>query len=408
MRFRLIATIAALFLLVTSASAGTETTLWSFTNNNGDGAYPSGNGLIADSSGNFFGVTGEGGTEGAGIAFELSPNGNGGYNEIILHQFTVCCSNDGWSPTDRLLLDAAGNLYGTTSEGGSHSEGTVYEISPQVGGGWSETVLYSFGTSGTNDGRNPTAGLIMDASGNLYGTTSAGGTNVYPGTVFELSPDSGGGWTETVLYNFDYTHGAGPYSGVLLDKHGDLFGTTFAGGADSHGTVFELKRAGQTWNEVVLFSFTANGDSSAPVGFIRDKTGNIYGTAAQGGSDDMGTVWELTYSVSRKTYSEHILYSFGGKQNDGTQPAGPPSFGANGAIYGNTQTGGTSQVGVVYKLAQSVKTKKWKETVVFSFDGQEDGANPSGKLILDSSGQIYGMANKGGDHNFGVVYEVTQ
>ncbi len=205
-----------------------------------DGWIPSA-GLIFDAAGNLYGTTGLGGTDGVGTVFELTRAG-GGWTEQVLYNF----GTDGAYPGGGLTFDSAGNLYGTTGEGGIHILGTVFELTPTVGGGWTETVLHNFG-SGT-DGAYPGAGVTFDAAGNLYGTTQYGGTynscSGGCGTVFELTPTAGGGWTEQVLLNFNGTGGANPYAGLIFDGAGNLYGTTqFTYDNCSGfycGTVFEL------------------------------------------------------------------------------------------------------------------------------------------------------------------------
>ena len=191
---------------------------------------------------------------GALLLGSMSPVANAqAPTENVLYAFQG--GADGSRPPGGVIFDAAGNLYGTTS-GGENAESTVFELSPAVGGGWTESVLHTFGSG--NDGREPTGGLVFDAAGSLYGATSSGGTSGY-GTVFELSPAVGGGWTESVLYNFfDPTHGCQPRGAVVLDSKGNLYGSTVAGGAHSGGTVFKLTRgANGTWNETTLHSFGA-------------------------------------------------------------------------------------------------------------------------------------------------------
>ncbi len=243
---------------VTSTWAATnwkEKVLHSFCSqpNCADGDYPTA-GLIFDAAGNLYGTTYAGGAYGAygpGTVFELTPAAGGGWTEKVLHSFDNDCT-DGASPYASLIFDAAGNLYGTTSRrrllpacDAGEGCGTVFELTPTAGGGWTEKVLHSFG-NGT-DGANPDCDLIFDAAGNLYGTTIYGGTYSY-GTVFELTPAGGGNWTEKVLHNFNRngTDGICPYAGLIFDAAGNLYGTTSLGGTFGVGTVFELtpKRAG--------------------------------------------------------------------------------------------------------------------------------------------------------------------
>jgi uncharacterized repeat protein (TIGR03803 family) len=212
-----------------------------------DGTFPWAD-LVLDAHGNLYGTTAAGGAfPESGTVFELSPKAGGGWKETVLHNFNGTVDNtDGNTPMAGLILDAVGNLYGTTYFGGAHGLGRVFELSPQKGGGWKEKALHDFNKDGT-DGYGPQAGLIFDAAGNLYGTTFIGGSGscVYYGscgTVFELTPQADGTWTEKVLHSFnnDGTDGYWPYAGLTLDAAGNLYGTTWAGGAQGNGTVFEI------------------------------------------------------------------------------------------------------------------------------------------------------------------------
>jgi len=194
-----------------------------------------------------------------------------------------------------LVLDADGNLYGATETGGTYGRGTVFQLTPKAGDGRTETVLYSFQPNGT-DGNYPLASLIFDAAGNLYGTTQRGGAYGF-GTVFELTPTAGGGWTEKVLHHFGYsTDGSAPFSGLIFDGVGNLYGTTFYGGTYGSGTAFELTpTAGGDWTEQVLHSFGNSADGSKPnAGLIIDAASSLYGTTVFGGTYSAGTVFELT------------------------------------------------------------------------------------------------------------------
>jgi uncharacterized repeat protein (TIGR03803 family) len=235
--------IFALAVFVTGSAASQEKVLHSFGNGT-DGLYPYA-GLIFDAAGNLYGTTYEGGIHGYGTVFELTPEEGGGWTEKVLHSFNLN-GTDAAYPQASLIMDSAGNLYSTSYEGGIHLDpcggvgcGTVFELSPQEGGGWTEKVLHSFNLNGT-DGDEPYAGLIIDTAGNLYGTTIAGGIH-NNGTVFELSPREGGGWTEKVVHSFgNGTDGYEPYAGLIIDAAGNLYGTTVEGGIHGYGTVFEI------------------------------------------------------------------------------------------------------------------------------------------------------------------------
>jgi uncharacterized repeat protein (TIGR03803 family) len=240
------------------------------------------------------------GSEGCGTVFELTPKAGGGWTEKVLHNFSNY-GTDGYQPLTGLIFDGAGNLFGTTSLGGRRSAicpdggGTVFELTPKAGGGWTEKVLYSLDDNAK--GLYPNAGVVIDGAGNLYGTTTAGGAHA-SGTVFELTPKTGGGWTEKVLHSFGGGEdGYEPLAALILDAAGNLYGTTNAGGAHGVGTVFELtpKAGGEGWTEKVLHSFLAyDKDGVQPqAGLIFDAADNLYGTTTLGGAHGEGTVFEI-------------------------------------------------------------------------------------------------------------------
>jgi uncharacterized repeat protein (TIGR03803 family) len=336
-----------------------ETVRWSF-GASGDGQAPQ-SGLIADAGGDLYGTTEEGGANDNGTVFELTPtenaNGQTQWSETVLWSFGA--TGDGQAPQSGLIADASGNFYGTTNQGGANGLGTVFELSPPTGGQtqWNETVLWSFGAAG--DGQAPQSSLIADANGNLYGTTDAGGANSQ-GTVFELTPPVSGQtqWSETVLWSFGASgDGQDPESGMIADASGNLYGTTEAGGANSQGTVFKLTPpvSGQTkWSETVLWSFGAAGDGRASEGsLIADSSDNLYGTTDAGGANSQGTVFKLTPPVSGQTkWSETVLWSFGGS-GDGQDPESGLIADASGNLYGTTDSGGANDSGAVIKIETS-------------------------------------------------------
>jgi uncharacterized repeat protein (TIGR03803 family) len=279
------------FELMPKAGGGwTEKVLHNF-NFNVDGYEPYA-GLIIDASGKLYGTTSGGGAHGAGTVFELISKADGGWTEKVLHNFNSN-AKDGREPYAGLIFDKAGNLYGTTFDGGAYGNGTVFELMPRAGGSWTEKVLHSFNSNGT-DGTNSYASLIFDKAGNLYGTTLDGGA-YGNGTVFELTPKAGGGWTEKVLYNFNGNtkDGTNPYAGLIFDASGNLYGTTVVA-AQEYGTAFELIPKGGRWTEKVLHTFNQKDGAEPYAGLIFDASGNLYGTTYQGGVDGAGTVFELT------------------------------------------------------------------------------------------------------------------
>jgi uncharacterized repeat protein (TIGR03803 family) len=364
------------------ALAQSETTLYKFCaqENCSDGVEPTG-GLIFDQAGNLYGTTSEGGIYDSGTVFELSRSG-GGWNETVLYSFTG--DVDGLRPFfSNLIFDGLGNLYGTTVWGGMNGYGVVFELSP-VGGSWTETIVYSF--AGGTDGRDPVGGVIMDATGNLYGRTQFGGTSG-SGTVFELSP-SGGAWTEQTIYNFAPKTNDG-FGGLTLDASGNIFGVTDT-------TVFELSPNGDgSWSPTVIHSFPSlPRDGKGPSGTLAfDSAGNLYGTTARGGGEyGNGTVFEL---MPRKKgrWAEKILFSFKEGRNDGKHPLAGIVFDGAGNIYGGTAAGGTGEYeggllpgGTVFELVPPVGKGGYKEKVLWNF-AYGPGLNG---VVLDAAGNLYG------------------
>jgi uncharacterized repeat protein (TIGR03803 family) len=322
------------FELMPQAGGGwTEKVLHIF-NGNGkgiDGTEPLG-GLILDSSGNLYGTTSTGGTGsctyGCGVVFELTPTSEGYWGEKILHTFTNN-GKDGQHPLGNLIFDAAGNLYGTTSAGGPYGGGTVFESASKTG---ASRILHNFGNG--KDGINPQADLIFDASGNLYGTTANGGP-YGGGTVFELTPKTGG-WGEKILHNFNNNgkDGYGPYAGLIFDAAGNLYSTTAYGGTYGYGTVFELTPKSGGWAETILYSI-ASGSPGPLTGVIFDAAGNLYGTTDDGGTTNGGIVFELT-PAGGGTWTATILHNLMGGAMDGCYVHGGLVFDASGNLYGTT------------------------------------------------------------------------
>jgi uncharacterized repeat protein (TIGR03803 family) len=396
-------------LLVTSTWAATpwnEKVLHSF--NGTDGASP--NGLIFDAAGNLYGTTFQGSTYGDGTVFELTPTGGGGWTEKVLHNFSGY-PGDGSRPLADLIFDAAGNLYGTTEEGGTYGlpfgSGTVFEVTPQAGGGWTETVLYAFCSQDCNDGGGPEAGLIFDAAGNLYGTTVGGGT-YRGGAVFELTPTAGGGWTEQVLHSFgNGADGAELYAGLIFDAAGNLYGTTQYGGTYGCGTVFQLTpTGGGGWTELVLLNFNGTDGFEPEAGLIFDAAGNLYGTTYQGGGYGVGTVFELTPTAGGG-WTETVLHSFNyNNSTDGAYPQAGLIFDAAGNLYGTTAGGGTYGRGAVFELTPTADGG-WTQQVLHSFGNGTDGFEPEAGLIFDAAGNLYGTTHQGGGYGVGTVFELT-
>lgn len=266
-----------------------ETILYQFTDGT-DGASPANGDLLFDSAGNIYGTTFSGGDlqacggVGCGVVYKLTPNG-GGWTESVIHAFTG--GSDGSTPYSGLTPDAAGNLYGTTVEGGAHDDGTVYKLSPS-GSGWTKTVIYNFQDS--SDGKWPVGGLIFDSAGNLYGGTEVGGSGG-GGTVYKLT-FSNGQWTFTTIHSF--SGHAGPYSKLSMDLAGNLYGSTYGDGSAGAGMVFALTSSSDGWNFVLLHDFTGGADGASPLGGVSlDANGNVYGTAEMGGAYGWGVVYKI-------------------------------------------------------------------------------------------------------------------
>lgn len=376
-------------------------------------------GVISDAAGNLYGTTFGGGTFpagdfGAGVVYELVRQADGSWTEQILHDFGQ--GTDGRGPMAGLVFDAAGNLYGTTRYGGGGRTcpagcGIAYQLQPPAtqGGAWTENVLYRF--ENRYEGLNPQGNLVVDSAGNLFGVTQNGGFD-HTGTVFELTPNAGGVWSEKVVYALrrNGTDGNFPNS-VIMDSSGNLYGTTSGGGAYNYGTVFEIsRRSNGGWSEKILYSFNNNGiDGTLPAaGVTLGADGSLYGTTGLGGPYNSGTVFQLTPS-SHGVWSESILYSFGATSTDGTDPWGTVVLDSAGNVYGETNLGGTQAEGTVFKLTHANGT--WTETVLHDFGSGDDGMFPQGTLIFDNAGNLYGTCVLGGAYfanrdNGGTVFQL--
>jgi uncharacterized repeat protein (TIGR03803 family) len=351
-----------------------------FSPYNDDGMTPTA-GLTADSAGTLYGTTSFGGSTGFGTVFKI----DGTDAESVIHSFGS--GTDGSEPECVPVIDSSGNIFGTTQAGGTYGDGTVFELTSDGG----ENVIY-FDAS---NGAQPLGGLIMDSSGNLYGTTSEGGTYGH-GTVFEVLAAWG---SIDTLYSFTgQNDGSNPAAALLIDAGGDLYGTTEYGGSYGAGTVFELSKNGQ---ESVLYSFTGGSDGANPVAHLtRDSAGHLYSTTMQGGAVGSGTVFKLTESGK-----ETVLSSLGNYY--GNYPYGGVILDRKGDLYGTTQTGGSGgcsgDCGVVFKLATD-----GTETVLHSFTDGRDGAYPESDLTAGKNGRFYGTASAGGKYGYGTVFEIRK
>jgi len=383
----------------------------------------------------------------------------------VIHSFSG--GLDGAAPYAGLNMDRAGNFYGTTYAGGSHSLGTVYRLK-RSGTGWIADGLYSF-AGGASDGAEPLARVTLGGDGSLYGTASLGGPlqtcgglgcgmvfrlrpsatfcrsvscpwaetvlhffqgppdgelpagelifdgagNLYGttysgGIVYELTP-SGNAWTENILYDFSGEDGYEPYSGLIFDNAGKLYGTTQDGGLSYAGTVFQLTKSGSGWTESVLYNFNLPSGGYPTAGLVFDQSGNLYGATTYGGSDGAGVVFELSPSGGGWTYS--VLHSFTGEDGcsfDRYLGAGPwaaLTMDATGNLYGTTRCDGANQMGNIFRLTPSGGA--WTYTSLHDFTGGEDGAFPLSNVTMDASGILYGTASAGGSQGHGIVWEIT-
>ena len=402
-------------LVVTGAKAAPpERVLYNFKYKSNKGANPNA-GLIRDAAGNLYGSTMLGGAFNWGTVFEVSPKAGGAWREKVLHSFKGQSKGDGTDPWGGLVFDGAGNLYGTASGGGPCGGGIAFELVPHADGNWTEKILHNFGCG--SDGAEPLAGLIFDTAGSLYGTTYYGGTSSCNdgngrgcGVVFELKPQTGGRWMETVLYNFKADGGDGTYpeASLLLDAAGNLYGTTSSGGASTFGTAFELTaEAGGGWTEQTIHSFNGN-DGSYPSGnLIFDASGNLYGTTS-GGIPNGSTVFELTPNAGGG-WTGKVLHYFN-TSGDGVTPQAGVIFDKAGNLYGTTLGGGSDTCflgcGVVFELMPAAGGA-WRESVLHRFTKNgKDGEFPTCNLILDSASHLYGTTQNGGTYIEGTVFEI--
>ena len=416
--------LSVLFFVIPSLAASTYKVLYTF------GALPDGNvpsggpGLALDSAGNLYGTTLEGGTgpgcgtnSGCGTLFKLTPNQDGSWTESILFEF-LGDSATGAFPGG-LTFDSSGNLYGTTGTGGPCDDlgcGTVFKMTPNPDGSWTHTTLFDF--PGLADGTFPTYGLTFDGAGNIYGSTSEGGTKGC-GTIYQLSPNPDGSWTHTVLYTFTCNNsidGSTPAGGLVLGSNGQLFGTLMMGGNTTNctglscGRVFVLaKNSSGAWVYHTLYSFTGGTDGGSPKTGLVLHAGKLYGTTYFGGNlscggfSGCGVLFEL--SNSNGAWTEQVLHTFEAG-SDGAYPVATPVFDAAGRLYNaSQQISGGSAFGAVLKGPE----------VLHDFVGPRNGQYPN-SLTVDSSGNIFGTTQGGGlipcgvnpSSGCGVVFEIMR
>ena len=395
--------------------------LHSFRGGN-DGALP-GAALTAGAHGVFFGTTQSGGAKNMGTVYELTPSGSR-YKESVLHGFSGG-ARDGALPAAALIKDASGTLYGTTVEGGFKAKrgctfvqyrgcGTVFKLT-RSGKSYTESLVYAFQGPANGDGFWPYAGLAADSAGALYGTTMWGGSFDFGG-VFKLTP-SRKHYAEAVIYSFPYSSsgpgfapdGYNPTADILVDNSGSLYGTTPYGGScpgaliGGCGAAFKLTPAGSGYAFTLLYRFQGGNDGNQPLGaLVADNSGALYGTTEYGGPANDGTVFKLTPSESG--YTESIVYAFAGGSDGALPVAGLNWYG--GALYGTTSSGGAANLGTIFKLTPS--SSGFTESVLYAFQGGNDGADPVAGLISGPTGILYGTTQTGGASGVGTVFALSQ
>jgi uncharacterized repeat protein (TIGR03803 family) len=395
--------IAVITLLASAAHGQTFSVIHNFVGSGVDGAFPKAG--ITLHNGSLYGTTSGGGEHGSGVVYQVKSSGDG-WLTFPIYYFQA--GNDGLSPNARIIFGPDGNPYGTAALGGPY-RGTVFNltISPTIcktvrGCGWNYNILHEF-TGGDSDGSQPSYGdLFFDQAGNIDGTTFQGGPGL-KGTVYQLAR-SGSTWNESILHFFTGApdDGADPQNGVISDANGNLFGTTAVGGQYDSGTVFELAYVNGQWTEKILYSFQNGNDGSFPIaGLVFDKAGNLYGAAAVGGSAGGGNIFEL--SPVGDSWSFNVLYSFSGGPG-GCGPNASLTMDNAGSLYGTTYCDGPISQGNVFKLTNT--GNGWNYVSLHDFSGRSDGRLPISNVTIGPDGTLYGTTMFGGATDLGVVWMI--
>jgi uncharacterized repeat protein (TIGR03803 family) len=393
----------------TTTTATTTKVVYSFTGG-GDGEYPSTD-LVVDRAGNLYGTSVEGGKFGTGTVFRLKPTATG-WTHSVLYSFTG--GADGGQPYGGVTLDAQGNLYGTGVVGGMFTGGPCVESGCGVafklsrsGGTWTESVIHTF--TGGSDGYGPGGGLTLDKNGNLYGMTPTGGAHSL-GIIFQLQPRPSGNWKLKVVHAFSGGHdgATGSAGRLMLDGAGNLFGVATTGGKYGSGTAYSVSPdpAGG-WKLTTLYAFKGQPDAGFPYGgLIADASGNLYGTTYYDGANNLGTVYRLARNPAGG-WTEQVLHSFTGG-TDGSNSISTLVADAAGRLYGTTSEGGSAGCGcgTIFRMARSA-AGLWTESVVYRFKGTPDGAFAYNGMAGDSAGNFYGTTVHGGAGNDGAIYQFT-
>lgn len=391
----------AVTAILTGVSSAATKVIYSFAGGN-DGEYTDTD-LVMDQAGNIYGTSVQGGLYDGGTVFQVTTAGV----HTVLYNFTG--GTDGGEPYKGVTLDAQGNLYGTAVTGGGGSCeggcGTVFKLANAGGGVWNFGVIHTF--TGGKDGSGPGAPVVFDKAGNLYGMTPTGGALGF-GTIYLLKPGASD-WTLRVIHTF--TGGADGLGGsagrMVFDRLGHVFGVATVGGVNGKGVAFQLTRTSVgEWQFTSLYDFKDSPDGALPYGgLIFDKAGNLYGTTYYAGKNDFGTVYVLARGASG--WTEHVLYSFKGG-SDGGSPISTLVADAAGNLYGTTSDGGASgcSCGTIFRMSRN-SAGAWTETVVYRFQGQPDAGFAYNGLVSDSKGNFYGATVHGGTSNDGTIYKLT-
>ena len=399
-QIRAVAATAVFALSLATVTAATTNVIYSFEEAEGEYADTD---LETDSAGNIYGTTVLGGDFGSGTVFQLSHTGNV-WVHTVLYSFTG--EADGGEPYKGITLDREGNLYGTAVTGGSGSCeggcGVAYKLT-NSGGTWTQTVIHAF--TGGDDGSGPGARVTVDQAGNVYGMAPTGGAYGL-GTIYKIHQEQNGTWNLRVIHAFTGgADGATGSAGRMILRHGHLYGAATAGGRYGSGVVFELTptQVGE-WDFRTIYLFRGQPDGSFPYGaLLFDASGNIYGTTYYGGANNIGAAYALTPRANGE-WREKVLYSFQGG-TDGNSPISNLVFDTAGNLYGTTSEGGLG-LGTIFELSP-VGGGHWMETVVHRFQGPPDGAFSYNGMVVDSFGNFYGATVHGGINDDGSIYQFT-
>ncbi|MGB8005534.1 MAG: choice-of-anchor tandem repeat GloVer-containing protein [Terriglobales bacterium] len=412
-RFSYFAVLAIVLVCLAASTpayaSGREKVLYQFYGPQEQVQLPQG-GLTADRAGNYYGAVSQRKGNPYGEIFVLVTGANGKWSDHVIYTFTG--GSDGMYPNPGFIFDVAGNLYGAANQGGEYGVGTIFELSPNPSGTWTETTLYNFNYNNGTDGIYPGSGLTVDAAGNLYGTTQFGGNYQDPycapggcGAIFKMTQNPDGTWKESTLYGLLFIDGSDPESKVIFDAAGNLYGMTRGGGqylSCSCGTVFQLAlQADGTYLFHRLYSFQGGTDGYDPYtnAPVLDGKGNLYGSTHWGGNQGCtthyftgcGTVFELT-AQPNGAWTETVLHVFGNAAGDGELPFSV-KFDAAGSLYGVTAGGGAYGAGEFFEMKPARKGQ-WTYGIKYSFDGYYgDAAYPAGDLVTDAAGNLYGLAS---------------